>query len=99
MATLKKGNIFAHARSSGKTVVFKKKASVKCNPVRPLKARIVKKVVKTAPAKKQFVYVVQHSDSASGPWKTAYGCAMKTDALELAKHIAKLNPKKFIRVI
>jgi hypothetical protein len=100
MTTLKKGNIFAHAKA-GKKIIFQASPKVKAVRANPAK-RAVKQTVakKAAPPKKQFKYCLQYKKLESHPfWQTVAGANDLEAVKVLAKRYAKSYPSYYFQVV
>lgn len=105
MATLKKGNILAHARASGKKVVFKKrsassivKKAVARSPAAN-KRTVVRKVAVKPATKKQFKYQLQVKKSEKGLWQKLLGADSLANVTAIAKMYARKFPRHAFRVV
>lgn len=90
---LKKGNVYAHAKSSRTKVTFNKPAKKA-----PARKAAVKRAPIGKPASPKFRYRVQVKKESDGMWKTLLGSNSKADAAELARIYAGNYPTYWIRV-
>jgi hypothetical protein len=81
VATLKKGNIAAHARASKKKVVFKKPTTKKAAP-----ARAKTPATKTKP---RFKYELQCKKTAAGIYQPLIGASSLANLTTIARQYAR----------
>ncbi len=114
MATIKKGNLFTHAKKSGQTIVLRKKSSAKktagipalavkkkrAKTVPVVRKKLVKKSrVKPVPAAKAFKYVLEVQKKKDGPWSVMLGSNLRETIKSLASTYASSYPKYAFRVM
>jgi hypothetical protein len=93
VAVLKKGNLMAHARASGKRVMLtpKKKTVAKRAPA--------KRAAVTGALKPQYKYCLQVRRTAAGLWSKVAGMDSKASIVQLARSYAARYPTFSFRVV